>query len=77
MRSLLRSAVLLVATLNIISCHASLVDDILAALQNAVDCTACHTVALPALQGLAVLGNSAFVTVLTQICELTKVCYQS
>ncbi|KAI0083450.1 sphingomyelin phosphodiesterase [Irpex rosettiformis] len=72
MGSLLRSVILLVAALNVLSCHASLIDDIISALQNAVDCASCHAIALPALQVLAKLGNDPFVTVLTDICELTK-----
>lgn len=72
---LLRCWTLLVAAaaFSVFSCNASSVDDVLSALQNAVDCASCHAVVLPVLKGLAAIGNDAFVTVLTQICEITKV----
>ncbi|KAI0342171.1 sphingomyelin phosphodiesterase [Trametopsis cervina] len=53
-------------------CNASLIDEILAALQNATDCASCHSIVLPPLQVLAGLGDDTFVDGLIQICEITK-----
>ncbi|KAF9007913.1 sphingomyelin phosphodiesterase [Cyathus striatus] len=51
---------------------ASLVDDIINAIKNAVDCTSCHTL-LVALQGVAILGNSVFDSTGIAICKTLKV----
>ncbi|KAF8524305.1 sphingomyelin phosphodiesterase [Hysterangium stoloniferum] len=50
---------------------ADLLDDILAALKNAVDCTSCQALLVP-LQTLAHLGNDPFVQTFTEICEALK-----
>jgi len=51
---------------------ATLVDDILAAFEAAVDCPSCHAL-LDALADLADLGDDTFVDVLTTICQDLKV----
>jgi sphingomyelin phosphodiesterase len=53
--------------------NADLLDDILTALKNAVDCTSCHALLIP-LQQLAHMGNHAFSDTFTTICETLKVC---
>ncbi|KAK7026880.1 hypothetical protein VNI00_015422 [Paramarasmius palmivorus] len=56
----LNSLLLLVPLLqNLPQARASLVDDIINALEGAVTCAGCHTLLLP-LKGLALLGDSAF-----------------
>ena len=55
------------------SCVAgSLVDDVINALKDAVDCTSCHAL-LVSLQGIALLGDSAFVETITTVCTTLKV----
>ncbi|TFK38175.1 Metallo-dependent phosphatase-like protein [Crucibulum laeve] len=51
---------------------ASLVDDIISAIENAVDCASCHTL-LVALQGLALLGDSIFDTTIITVCKTLKI----
>ncbi|KXN83061.1 Sphingomyelin phosphodiesterase [Leucoagaricus sp. SymC.cos] len=48
--------------------HASLVDDIVTALTQAVDCDSCHALLIP-LKGLAALGNSAFSDTMAAVCK--------
>ena len=48
-------------------------DDVLDALQKAVDCTSCHALLHP-LQALAHLGNDAFVDLLSTVCIQSGVC---
>jgi len=50
----------------------SLVDDILRAFENAVDCVSCHAL-LVTLEGLVVFGDGVFVDVFTTICKDLKV----
>ncbi|KAI0311070.1 sphingomyelin phosphodiesterase [Amylostereum chailletii] len=50
--------------------QASLLDDILNALETVVDCAGCNDVLLPPLQTVAHLGNDAFVATLTSVCQL-------
>ncbi|KAF9500774.1 hypothetical protein BDN71DRAFT_1440275 [Pleurotus eryngii] len=45
----------------------TIVDDVLDALQKAVDCASCHALLHP-LQALAHLGNDGFVDLLNQFC---------
>ena len=52
--------------------YASVVSDILKALENAVDCGACHAV-LALLDPIAHLGDSAFSSTLTAVCKAAKV----
>ncbi|KAF5357090.1 hypothetical protein D9756_006561 [Leucocoprinus leucothites] len=59
---------LLVALCASNSVHASLVDDIVNAITHAVDCTSCHALLVP-LKGLAVLGDSAFSSTFTAVCN--------
>jgi sphingomyelin phosphodiesterase len=55
------------------SCAAgSLLDEILAALKNAVDCGSCHSLLVP-LKVLALLGDSVFVDTMVTVCETLKV----
>lgn len=49
-----------------------LLDDILTALEDAVDCASCDALLVP-IQALAHLGNDAFVDVFTDLCELVQV----
>ncbi|KAF9530188.1 sphingomyelin phosphodiesterase [Crepidotus variabilis] len=51
---------------------ASFVDDILQAIENAVDCGSCHTL-LAALEPVVFLGDDVFVDVLVGVCKATKV----
>lgn len=53
--------------------EASLVDEIIKAIEDAVDCTTCHALLIP-LQVLAHLGDTAFVDTVTTICQTLKVC---
>ncbi|KAF9467960.1 sphingomyelin phosphodiesterase [Collybia nuda] len=46
----------------------SLVDDIVDAIENAVDCGSCHALLVP-LAGLALLGDSAFSSTITAVCK--------
>jgi hypothetical protein len=55
---------------------ASLLDDILAKLEAAVDCGSCLAL-MVALKGLSELGDGAFVTVFTEVCDASKVRPQS
>lgn len=50
-----------------------LLDEILTALKNAVDCTSCHSLLIP-LQELANMGDEAFSNTFITICETLKVC---
>ncbi|KAK7468297.1 hypothetical protein VKT23_002811 [Stygiomarasmius scandens] len=50
------------------SVQASLLDDILQALENLVDCASCHAALVP-LQTLAFQGDDAFNTVFIEICD--------
>jgi sphingomyelin phosphodiesterase len=55
------------------SCAAgSLLDEILTAFKNAIDCGSCHALLVP-LKVLALLGNSAFVNTTITLCETFKV----
>ncbi|KAL0959864.1 hypothetical protein HGRIS_011537 [Hohenbuehelia grisea] len=45
----------------------TLIDDVLAALNNAVDCTSCHALLVP-LKALAHVGDTAFVDLFTETC---------
>lgn len=47
---------------------ASLVDDIVNAITNAVDCGSCHALLVP-LAGLALLGNTAFSDTIIAVCK--------
>lgn len=47
--------------------NGDLLSDILTAIENAVDCASCHALVVP-LQVLAHLGNSDFVSLITDIC---------
>uniref|UniRef100_A0A0W0GDV1 Calcineurin-like phosphoesterase domain-containing protein n=1 Tax=Moniliophthora roreri TaxID=221103 RepID=A0A0W0GDV1_MONRR len=51
--------------------RASLIDDIIDALEGAVDCAGCHALLLP-LKGLALLGDSAFSGTLNTVCTTLK-----
>lgn len=53
--------------------NADLLDEILTALKNAVDCNSCHSLLVP-LKVLAHMGNDAFSHTFTTICETQKVC---
>jgi sphingomyelin phosphodiesterase len=50
----------------------SLVNDIVDALQSAVNCAGCHALLVP-LKGLAVLGDSAFTNTLVTVCKALDV----
>jgi sphingomyelin phosphodiesterase len=50
----------------------SLINDILKAFEQAVDCESCHAL-LTLLQVLALLGDSAFIKTLIAICQTLKV----
>ncbi|GLB42398.1 putative converts sphingomyelin to ceramide [Lyophyllum shimeji] len=50
----------------------SLVDDIVNAIENAVDCAGCHALLVP-LQGLALLGDAAFDATFIAVCQALKV----
>ena len=52
--------------------YASVVSDILKAVENAVDCGACHAL-LVLLDPIAHLGDSAFSSTLTAVCKVAKV----
>lgn len=60
------------ALLLVSATSASLVDDILNALDEAVTCTACHALFVP-LKALAELGDAAFVDAFTTVCMALKV----
>ncbi|RDB27900.1 putative sphingomyelin phosphodiesterase asm-3 [Hypsizygus marmoreus] len=64
----------LLALLLLCSClvYGSLIDDILDAIEKAVDCGSCHALLLP-LGGLALLGDSAFSGTVTAICKVLKI----
>ncbi|KAF8066055.1 hypothetical protein FPV67DRAFT_1450641 [Lyophyllum atratum] len=62
---MLRLKPLLAVLLFVCAAYGSLVDDIVNAIENAVDCGACHALLVP-LQGLAVLGDSTSPTQLLQ-----------
>lgn len=51
---------------------ASLLDDILEAFEQAVDCVSCHSL-LVSLQALADLGDTLFSDTLITICQTVKV----
>ncbi|KZP28597.1 sphingomyelin phosphodiesterase [Athelia psychrophila] len=51
--------------------EASLIDEIIKAIEDAVDCTTCHALLIP-LQVLAHLGDTAFVDTVTTICQTLK-----
>lgn len=53
----------------------TIVDDVLDALQKAVDCASCHALLHP-LQALAHLGNDPFVDLLSQVCIQSGVCFR-
>ena len=52
---------------------ASLIDEIIQAIEDAVDCASCHALFIP-LKILAELGDTAFVDTVTTICQTLKVC---
>ena len=68
-----RSFILLLIAFVVPVVRATLLDRILAALQNATDCASCHSSVLPPFQELARLGDNAFVSAFTQICEILEV----
>jgi sphingomyelin phosphodiesterase len=52
--------------------RATIVDDVLEAIKNAVSCTSCHALLVP-LKSLAVLGDGPFEDTIIAICKATKV----
>lgn len=52
--------------------RASLVDDIVDAIENAVSCSACHALLVP-LAGVAELGDSAFSDTIIEVCKILGV----
>ncbi|KAI0316611.1 sphingomyelin phosphodiesterase [Amylostereum chailletii] len=62
--------VLLLASFGALGGRASIVDDIVNALESVVECGACHDVLLPLVQTLAHLGNDDFVSAFASICKL-------
>lgn len=55
-----------------LSASATIVDDILDALKNAVDCTSCKAL-LTVLKGVAYLGDSTFSDALVTVCQVSQV----
>ena len=53
--------------------HGSLVDDIVNAIENAASCATCHALLVP-LEGVALLGDSAFTDTFVEVCEALGVC---
>lgn len=51
----------------------SLVDEIVSAIENAATCATCHALLVP-LEGVALLGNSAFTDTFVEVCEALGVC---
>ncbi|KIJ98756.1 hypothetical protein K443DRAFT_133333 [Laccaria amethystina LaAM-08-1] len=51
--------------------RATIVDDVLEAIKNAVSCTSCHALLVP-LKSLAVLGDGPFEDTIIAICKATK-----
>lgn len=64
---------LLILSSMVLLCRGDLISDIISALENAVDCASCQAVLLPPVQLLADLGDDAFVTTFTGICETLQV----
>ncbi|PPQ81932.1 hypothetical protein CVT25_013780 [Psilocybe cyanescens] len=50
--------------------YASILSDILNAIENAVDCASCHAL-LGVLQGVALLGDTVFSSALVSVCKAT------
>jgi len=50
------------------SVYGSLIDDLVNAITQAVDCDSCHALFVP-LKGLAALGNSAFSDSMAAVCK--------
>lgn len=64
------SSLLLCGVLHICqSVYGSLIDDIVNAITQAVDCGSCHALLVP-LKGLAALGNSPFSNTMAAVCKL-------
>jgi len=67
------SSLLLCGVLHICqSVYGSLIDDIVNAITQAVDCGSCHALLVP-LKGLAALGNSPFSNTMAAVCKLIGV----
>jgi len=54
------------------SVYGSLIDDIVNAITQAVDCDSCHALLVP-LKGLAALGNSPFSNTMAAVCKVIGV----
>lgn len=52
--------------------RASLVDDIVDAIVDAVDCPSCHALLVP-LKGVALLGDGAFSSTIIAVCKVLNV----
>ena len=50
------------------SVYGSLIDDLVNAITQAVDCDSCHALFVP-LKGLAAIGNSAFSDSMAAVCK--------
>ncbi|KZV71062.1 sphingomyelin phosphodiesterase [Peniophora sp. CONT] len=68
----MRPTLLLSVALGALGVRADLLNDILTALEQAVDCAGCNTLLVP-VQTLAHLGNDAFVDTFTSICKITGI----
>jgi hypothetical protein len=49
-----------------------ILEDLIATFEHAADCAGCEA-ALTVLQGLSVLGDEVFVSIVTEVCVLSKV----
>jgi len=48
--------------------YASIVDDIITAIEQAVDCASCHTLVV-LLKGVSILGDNTFSSSLIAVCK--------
>lgn len=69
----MKPALVLFSVLSVLGVvRADLLDDILIALEQAVECAACDALLVP-IQALAHLGNDDFVDVFASLCKLVGV----
>ena len=71
MLTLSRLSILLTCSLSV---YASLVSEIVDAIEQAVDCDSCHAL-LGVLTGVAILGDTVFDDTMVAVCQVTGVCY--
>lgn len=56
----------------LLASKASIVGDIISAIEQAVDCVSCHAL-LEVLKGVAILGDSIFSGALVDVCKVSGV----